>query len=367
MLLSTFSLIIMPSKHTRLRIVNNTITGLTTSVSGVDGYDWDGGSRPDNNFNGVSIRAMSSEERRAEVNNNAKRCPFTMTLNFQDGSVDIFRINQKYSIDKAKADFNHSRRSHNIYYQRSGSNVLVIRIENTPEQIENEQAEKLNKEAKAAMNNKQFEAALKKLDEALRLAHDTKTIQGIKNTKAENYNLQGQALLQDALNLEIKINELTKAEKMFEESLAMFQKAQQLRHTDEQQRNIELVQSKISANKIFNTAKDVEKKAFEMLTKARKSDVQNDFVAAQDKYKDALNKYKEAKTKFDEGMKKDRGKFERYSKTTAQKINEIKKVIEDIDIEILNSEITKTTVVDNDVEYGDVNTDKKDNTISVIG
>jgi hypothetical protein len=66
-------------------------------------------------------------------------------------------------------------------------------------------------------------------------------------------------------------------------------------------------------------------------------------------------------------MKKDRGKFERYSKTTAQKINEIKKVIEDIDIEILNSEITKTTVVDNDVEYGDVNTDKKDNTISVIG
>jgi tetratricopeptide (TPR) repeat protein len=363
MLLSIFSLIIMPSKHTRLRIVNNTITGLTTSASGADGYDWDGGSRPDNNFNGVFIRAMSSEERRAEVNNNAKRCPFTMTLNFQDGSVDIFRINQKYSIDKAKADFNHSRRSHNIYYQRSGSNVLVIRIENTPEQIENEQAEKLNKEAKAAMNNKQFEAALKKLDEALRLAHDTKTI---KDTKAENYNLQGQALLQDALNLEIK-NKLTKAEKMFDESLVMFQKAQQVRHTDEQQRNIELVQSKISANKIFNTGKDVEKKAFEMLKKARKSDVQNDFVAAQNKYKDALNKYKEAKKKFDEGMKKDRGKFERYSQSTAQKINEIQKVIEDIDIEILNSEISKTTVVDNDVEYGDVNTDKKDNTISVTG
>jgi hypothetical protein len=353
----------MPSKHTRLRIVNNTITGLTTSVSGVDGYDWDGGSRPDNNFNGVSIRAMSSEERRAEVNNNAKRCPFTMTLNFQDGSVDIFRINQKYSIDKAKADFNHSRRSHNIYYQRSGSNVLVIRIENTPEQIENEQAEKLNKEAKTKMSKKQFEAALKELDEALRLAHDSKTVESIKTNKAELNNLQGQQLLQQALDLE-KANESTKAQKMFDASLNKFKEAEGIKHTDKQRRNMELVQMKISANKIFNAANDAEKEALEMLKKARESDVQNDFVAAQNKYKDALNKYKETKEKFDEGVKKDKGKFEMSSKIAAEKIIDIEKVVGDIDIEILNSEIVKTTVTDNDVE--NVNTDKKDNTVSVI-
>jgi hypothetical protein len=128
-----FRLIIMPSKETRLRIVNNTTTGLTTSVSGVDSYDWDGGSRPDQNFNGVSIRAKSSEERRAEVNKYAKKCPFTMTLHFEDGSVDVFKINQKYAINVVDAEFDHSTRSHNIYYERSGDKELVIRIENTKE------------------------------------------------------------------------------------------------------------------------------------------------------------------------------------------------------------------------------------------
>jgi tetratricopeptide (TPR) repeat protein len=353
----------MPSKETRLRIVNNTTQDLTTSVSGIDAYDWDGGSRPDQNFNGVTIRAKSSEERRAEVNKHAKWCPFTMTLKFKDGSVDVFKINQKYAIQKADADFNHSRRSHNIYYERSGDKELVIKIENTPQQIQNEQAEKLNKEAKTKMSNKQFEAALKELDEALRLAHDTKTVESIKTNKAELNNLQGQQLLQQALDLE-KANESTKAQKMFDASLKKFKEAEGIKHTDKQRRNMELVQMKISANKIFNAANDAEKEALEMLKKARESDVQNDFVAAQNKYKDALNKYKEAKEKFDKGVKKDKGKFEMSSKIAAEKIIDIEKVVGDIDIEILNSEIVKTTVTDNDVE--NVNTDKKDNTVSVI-
>jgi tetratricopeptide (TPR) repeat protein len=355
----------MPSQETRLRIVNNTTTGLTTAVSGIDGYDWDGGSRPDRNFNGVFIRAKSSEERRAEVNKWAKNCPFIMTLNFQDGSVDVFKVNQKYAINKASANFDHRRRSHNIYCERSGSKILVIRIENTPQQIENDQAEKLNKEAKTKMSNKQFEAALEELDEALRLAHDTKTVESIKTNKAEVNNLQGQQLLQQALDLE-KANESTKAEKMFDASLNKFKEAEGIKHTDEQRRNLELVQTKISANKIFNAGNDAEKEALEMLKKARESDVQNDFVAAQNKYKDALNKYKEAKEKFDEGVKTDKGKFEMSSKIAAGKIIEIEKVVGDIDIEILNSEIVKTTVTDNDVESSDVNTDKKDNTVSVI-
>jgi hypothetical protein len=341
----------MPSIHTRLRIVNNTTKGLRTSVSGIDSYDWDGGSRPDNNFNGVYIGAKSAEERRAEVNRWASNCPFIMTLNFQDGSVDVFKVNQKYAINKASANFDHRRRSHNIYCERY-ENVLVIRIENTQQQIKNEQAEKLNKEAKSKMSNKQFEAALMQSDEALRLAHDTKTVQAINDTKSQIYNLQGQALLQDALSLETK-HELTKAENKFDESLKKFQEAERLRHTDEQKRNIELVQSKIAANKAFNAGNDAEKEALEMWQKARESNVRNDFFAAQNKYKDALNKYKEAKDKFDDQIKRN-------------KIVKIQKDILDIDIAILNSEITRITVVDNDQQNGDVNTEKKDNTISVI-
>jgi hypothetical protein len=56
-----------------------------------------------------------------------------MTLHFEDGSVDVFKINQKYAINNVDAEFDHSTRSYNIYYERSGNKELVIRIENTKE------------------------------------------------------------------------------------------------------------------------------------------------------------------------------------------------------------------------------------------
>ncbi|RZC33859.1 TPR 11 domain containing protein, partial [Asbolus verrucosus] len=336
----------MGSIHTRLRIVNNTNTDIiNTSVSGIDNYDWDGGSRPDHNFNGVFIRSKCSEERREEVNRNARHCPFTMTLNFRNGNVDTFRIHQKQAIGCCDG-FKHIRKSHDITYERIENNLLKITIENTEKQLQNEKAERLKKEGEAAMKQKQYEAATKKYDEALRLANESQTINSLKADKATACYEQGKSSLQEGWDLE---NDTTgdksqEAEKQFSEAQSMFQQAENLRHTLEQEKSLKITNIKIDGNRLFNEANELEKEAFTLFQEARESKVFDDYTTSQNKYKEALNKYESAKEKFDEGMKMSDNKFEVCSEITDEHIKEVTKVIDAIDRVELNHNINQVNV-----------------------
>jgi hypothetical protein len=126
-------------------ITNYSNTDITNiSVSSVDDFDWDGG-RP-YQFNGVFIGANKIVGRRLAINPSGSHCPFNMTLHYRNGNIDTFRIHAMGCC----GGFQHIQKSHNIYYER-GDKKIMIKIENTKEQLENERAEEQNKEGQVAM------------------------------------------------------------------------------------------------------------------------------------------------------------------------------------------------------------------------
>ncbi|EFA09127.1 hypothetical protein TcasGA2_TC015988 [Tribolium castaneum] len=319
----------MPSYETQLRIFNNTFTDIkSTSVSGTDNYDWDGGSRPDYNFVGVYIKAKSAVQRRAEVNRWAKNCPFTMTLCFQDRTIDTFRLNQKAAIGKANIDLRLLRVSHKIIWRRTDKKTLEIEIQNTEQQLQEQVAEKLKKEGEASAKQKQYEAALKKLDEALKLTHKASTI-------AECKNQQGDILMAQAWDLELKENAAL-AEKKFKEAKEKFSQAGN-------QEKVGLVNLKLDGNKLFNEANELEAKAFELVKNAKTGEQLN---SAQDMYREVLAKYEEAKKKFDEGAKRDKVNFGESATFVKSQIDEVQKVINDIEKAELNLNMNEVHVND---------------------
>ncbi|EFA05586.1 hypothetical protein TcasGA2_TC015789 [Tribolium castaneum] len=115
----------MPSQETHLKVTNASKTDIfTTAVSGIDPFDWENKHGPAGNFQGVSIPAGKSEERREEVNRFASNCPFTMKLMFADKTVDVYTINQKFAIGEAQPDFSHTG-PHLVTYDQSGKYLII--------------------------------------------------------------------------------------------------------------------------------------------------------------------------------------------------------------------------------------------------
>lgn len=85
----------MPSKATYLTIVNDTSMAMTIAVTETDNYDWDGSSRPDHNFQNVTIAAHSSVKNREELNYYAKSAWYRMTITFTNGQKITFRNDQQ--------------------------------------------------------------------------------------------------------------------------------------------------------------------------------------------------------------------------------------------------------------------------------
>jgi tetratricopeptide (TPR) repeat protein len=139
----------------------------------------------------------------------------------------------------------------------------------------------------------------------LKLAQESSTISSIKNNKSEACNKHGESLLQKARELEADKTQgkSQEAQNMFVAAKDMFQQAGILKHTSEQQENVNLASMKVEGNELFNKVIEVEKAAFEVFETARKSNENDDYKAAENKYKEALNMYEAAKKKFDEGSK----------------------------------------------------------------
>ncbi|KAJ3651895.1 hypothetical protein Zmor_017899 [Zophobas morio] len=125
LILVFFTTISVWSRETHLLIQNfSTQDIITTVVTDLECFDFEKGNGPLERFQNVSIPSKSSLARQLEVNLIAKNCPFTMTLWFSDLTNDRFRINQKYAINKATADFL-SGGNRIIEYMRSRNTIVV--------------------------------------------------------------------------------------------------------------------------------------------------------------------------------------------------------------------------------------------------
>ncbi len=81
----------MGSHAMYLKIVNNTNFDITKiTVSEILNSDWDGFSRPDRNFQDVSIKSLNAHEEREELNSAAQSAYYTLHLAFSNGQrIDL--------------------------------------------------------------------------------------------------------------------------------------------------------------------------------------------------------------------------------------------------------------------------------------
>jgi 1-phosphatidylinositol phosphodiesterase len=83
------------SIRTDLRLTNNTPLNMKRIwVTETDNYDWDGGSRPDHNFQNVSLASYAFREEREELNYWAGSAWYRLHMEFQNGDYISFRNNQ---------------------------------------------------------------------------------------------------------------------------------------------------------------------------------------------------------------------------------------------------------------------------------
>jgi hypothetical protein len=134
------------------------------------------------------------------------------------------------------------------------------------------------------------------------------------------------------------------AQNMFVAAKDMFQQAEILKHTSEQQENLNLARIKVEGNELFNKAVEMGKAAFEVFEAAKKSNENDDYKASKNKYKEVLNIYGAAKNKFDEGRKIDSDKFGASSQLTNDNIEGVKAVLDDIEKIELTCTISKVAI-----------------------
>ncbi|EFA12260.1 hypothetical protein TcasGA2_TC016124 [Tribolium castaneum] len=94
---------------------------MDATMSSMDEFDW---VRAGPLFDRAYIPSKTSQERIAKLNKNALHCPFEMTLMFSDGTIDKFRMHQKYPIDRC-AGFQHFNGPHDISYARNKNKVII--------------------------------------------------------------------------------------------------------------------------------------------------------------------------------------------------------------------------------------------------
>ncbi|TVX93420.1 phosphatidylinositol-specific phospholipase C [Paenibacillus agilis] len=85
----------MASIRTDLKLTNNTPLNIARIwVNETDNYDWDGGSRPDHNFQNVNLGSYASRAEREELNYWASSAWYRLHIEFQNGDTISFRNDQ---------------------------------------------------------------------------------------------------------------------------------------------------------------------------------------------------------------------------------------------------------------------------------
>lgn len=128
----------MASHRTDLCIVNTSAREITDIyIDQIDNYDWDGDSRPDHNFQHVSIKDEDSRCEREDLNSYAKTAWYRMKLTFPNGDWLRFRNDQKEA--RTKIDRFYScegpASEYLTIFQTSGAdmNAMYIRDKQEPD------------------------------------------------------------------------------------------------------------------------------------------------------------------------------------------------------------------------------------------
>lgn len=74
---------------TFLTIKNNSKSSFTTKVRWIDNFDWEGGNRPDYNFNNLTVSPLKQITKREDINTNASRNMFTLDLSIAGGLITL--------------------------------------------------------------------------------------------------------------------------------------------------------------------------------------------------------------------------------------------------------------------------------------
>lgn len=115
----------MSSKTSYLKIVNESMEGLTVFISQVDSYDWEGQDRPDSNFNNVWIGIDQSVEKKEVMNSHANSAWLRITFQFVSGQRITFRIDQRDAITSKSTDTKEIKIDSDGYYKYSYMNYVV--------------------------------------------------------------------------------------------------------------------------------------------------------------------------------------------------------------------------------------------------
>ncbi|KAJ3651319.1 hypothetical protein Zmor_017369 [Zophobas morio] len=297
-----------------IKIVNDTSTDIvTTSVSGLDSFDFVKRNHPSNKLNGLSINAKRSVECIVDLYSPASHCPVTVTLTFKDKSEDTFRIDLKYAVGCC-ARFNHSQRSHKMAYRLDNKKIIVT-IENTAEQNKNEEAEELLRKAREAMRQRLYDRSLDHLNRAKNLATRADIFRNIRSEESKVCSSYGDSIFAAGLTME-RAENLQAAEGKFSKAMSFFQRSLKLVYSGETQQKIHLSELKISGNRSVSEAMKLKDEAFEMVDN-------EEYGTALNKYEVALHKYKEARRTYVEGSRLREEYFSDSVKRVEQQIEEI--------------------------------------------
>jgi len=122
----------MGSRTSFLEIINETENDIILiTVDETDNYDWDGNSRPDHNFNGVTLSKHKSKKEQEELNSNAQSAWFRMHILLSNGDKISFKNDQKdafsniqriYKLDGSKSQ------DYMVFQSNSGDEVNTFKI-----------------------------------------------------------------------------------------------------------------------------------------------------------------------------------------------------------------------------------------------
>ena len=426
-----------------IRIRNSTNCDITSIFAyEIDSFDF-GNCRPDKAFSRTSIPAGGCLEKTVDFSTLSSNCPFTTKLVFANGSEDVFRMNYKCIFDDNEAHLRHLTKSHRINLKKTGPRVLEIIIENTEHQLENQKAEvlinegcrlmvlgryneasvrfmeaaqkanenptildlqkhrqrlknvkdvaetekkakNLNHEGLQCLKAVQFQDALKKFDEALRLtknmetitliednlkitkdakmnqdakklnqeglllrrsnqnqtaihkfdeglriANDRGLITSIKRNKADTLNKEGKEILKKAWCLELSTTD--QAIHYFAKAKFLFEQAETVKPNVDNQEHIALIDCKLEGSKYFNTAVQLQSEGSRLVDLTLKSQKPEDCKTAKCKYEEAWKHYNEAKVKFEEGLKRGDANFEPSLTLTVEALQGIERILNELE------------------------------------
>ncbi|KAJ3651314.1 hypothetical protein Zmor_017364 [Zophobas morio] len=210
---------------------------------------------------------------------------------------------------------------------------IKVTIRNTEAQMRDANAKELIQKAKTARSQNFYDVALEHLSLAKVSANQTHTITSIRKEESKVCYLYGTMLFEEGMDSE-KEGNVEQAKIRFHKAKSVLQRGMKLVDCEETKKKLRLVELKISGDKKFN-------KAVELDNEASLCQDDEQHKEALDQYDAALGKYKEAKEDYVEGAKHEEEYFARSVKIADEQIERVEDTVNEINsMQMLQGQIS---------------------------